>query len=157
MVCQARVPTLGAVHKSNGFLITGGLYLVEIKEVDVSGAGIDAPSGVRFHICDKHGQCCTTNDFSDTERGNFTTYDVDPGDPCSEIKLDKYHPMEDGQTFEIEHFGSDGTTMDFVSFYMDGKTSISCWDSTSLDEHLYLTGGAGTRINMFCMSEIEFP
>ena len=82
-----------------------------------------------FHVCNKHGDCCTTRETRDVYASTYKNFNVknNPG-PCSDIVLDSQDPGESLQTVEVEHFGPIGLEAAWVNFRLLTSADVFCSD-----------------------------
>ena len=83
--------------------------------------------------------------------GAFMTYDVSPTDPCGSLILDKTDPNGGGQTFELEHFGPDGTTVFHMNINVADDAFFHCWgEAEGRGNEMHFPDGAGRRATLDC-------
>ena len=123
--------------------------MLGIHSMNQPGAELTGPdSWLVFNICNKHGECCTTNLQTNTTMNAQVYRVLLANDPCRDLEVDKYEPGVGGQSFEIQHFGPDGAKILFINFFV-GQSVIFCYHGTGIE----LVGGAGTRIVLTCRTE----
>ena len=90
-------------------------------------------------------------DFGD---GKIVDFDSDASDPCNGLILRKFRPNEDGQSVEVEHFGPDGATLQFILVELKYRSRLRCQVPQGAID---LLGGIGTRVKLTCNSRVQLP
>ena len=116
-------------------------------------AGTD--SWIQFHICNQHGQCCTSQQLHDIPAdGSEKYFQVNSGDPCFGLVLSKNMDSATSQTIEIEHFGPDGVAMPYIVMWLPGWTLVFCQEPGV--GHIILPDNAGRRAQLSCETNFMF-
>ena len=89
----------------------------------------------------------------------YEIYTVTPTDPCGSLILDKADPMGDGQSFEVEHFGPDGISIQYINIGVTDDTQMHCWGAVEgAGNTIPFPDGAARRAALKCRMELRvFP
>ena len=83
-------------------------------------------------------------------------YVIAPTDPCRDLILTKTDPNADGQTFELEHSGPDGTGIIFVNIRMASDSQFYCWgESEGANNVVDFPDNGGRRAALHCHLELK--
>ena len=113
-------------------------------------------SWVQLHLCNKLGDCCTSQQIREIQSPNFKFVWVTPSEPCGNLVLDRFDPMGGGQSFEIENVGPDGTSMDFLAIRLAGSVSLRCEDPNGANGEIVLSDGQEKRVVLECRTQFVF-
>ena len=114
-------------------------------------------SWIQLNICNEDGECCTSQKFTNLEPASINYRNSDTTDPCNGFLMERGLPDGNGQTVEVDHFGTDGVILQDVSIHLVFRTYLVCEHPNNPTENIVLLAGAGVKLMLKCRTVIIVP